>query len=287
VAGADYFCGVLGWPLAQTLSPAIHNAAFRKLGLDWAYFAWPVPPESLDAAVAGLRALGAQGANVTMPHKQAAIDYLDHLSGDARAVGAVNTIQRHADQLIGHNTDIDGFIDFLSADAGADVTGVRALVLGAGGSARAVVKALVHRGAGEINVAARDPRRAEEVRKIAEGIAGGAIEWDAAPRAAGEAELVVNATPLGANDEDPLPRANFSRGQLVVDLVYLPPATRLVERARSEGANAWGGLGMLVHQAAAAFRIWTGVDPPLETMSAAALHAIRHIDFRRFQLRES
>jgi shikimate dehydrogenase len=273
---SEYFCGVLGWPLRGTLSPTIHNAAFRKLGLDWVYFAWPVPPEALSAAIGGLRALGAQGANLTMPHKEAVIVHLDLVSGDARAVGAVNTIQRYGERLIGHNTDIDGFQEFLSADAGVDVTGMSALVLGAGGSARAVVKALERAGARAITIAARDAARAAEVEEVAAAVPARSLRWDAAADAASDVDLVVNATPVGSSGEDPIPGAEFRAGQVVVDLIYLPPATPLVERARARGANAWGGLGMLVHQAAASFRIWTGTDPPLETMSAAALHGLRH-----------
>jgi shikimate dehydrogenase len=273
---ADYFCGVLGWPLHGTLSPTIHNAAFRKLDLDWVYFAWPVPPESLPAAIGGLRALGSQGANVTMPHKEAAIDHVDHVSGDARAVGAVNTIQRYGERLIGHNTDIDGFLDFLSADAGVDVAGMTALVLGAGGSARAVVKALERAGARGIAIASRNLARAGGVKEVAGAVPVRTVRWDEAAHEARAVDLVVNATPVGSSGEDPISGAEFHAGQIVVDLIYLPPATPLVERARARGASAWGGLGMLVHQAAASFRIWTGMDPPLETMSAAALHGLRH-----------
>src|SRR5918999_3974205 len=105
----EHFVGVLGWPLRSTLSPAIHNAAFRRLGLDWVYLRWPVSPEALDAAVGGIRALGATGANVTMPHKETVMDLLDELSGDAAAIGAVNTIQCVGGLLVGHNTDVDGF----------------------------------------------------------------------------------------------------------------------------------------------------------------------------------
>jgi shikimate dehydrogenase len=273
---AEYFCGVLGWPLHETLSPTIHNAAFRKLGLDWVYFAWPVPPETLHAAVAGVRALGAQGANVTMPHKESVIEHLDQVSGEARAVGAVNTIQRFGSRLIGHNTDIDGFLEFLSADAGVDAAGMTAVVLGAGGAARAVVKALARAGVSALTIAARDAERAAQVATIAAPAPAEPVPWRDAGAVASRVDLVVNATPVGSSRDDPMPGAAFRAGQVVVDLVYLPPATPLVERARSQGANAWGGLGMLVHQAAASFRIWTGMDPPLETMSAAALHAIRH-----------
>ncbi|HEX2049940.1 MAG TPA: shikimate dehydrogenase [Actinomycetota bacterium] len=267
------FAGVLGWPLAHTLSPTIHNAAFRRAAIDCVYLAWPVPPDDLGAAVAGLSALGALGANVTMPHKERVGAHLDALSPDAAAVGAVNTIAFTADGAIGHNTDVDGFRAVLAADAGADARGRRAIVLGAGGAARAVVKALADAGAAEVAVAARDPGRALAVARVA-GAAGRALEWSAASTAASGADLVVNATPLGGDGTDPAPGAAFRPGQVVVDLVYDPPATPLVERARAAGADAWGGLGMLVHQAAASFRVWTGQEPSVEAMSAAAVHAL-------------
>jgi shikimate dehydrogenase len=266
------FVGVLGWPLDHTLSPAIHNAAFRSAGLDWVYLAWPVPPDSLAGAIVGLRALGAAGANVTMPHKRAVTDHLDLLSEDAAALGAVNTIQRVGEQMLGHNTDAAGFRDFLDQDAGARAAGRPALVLGAGGSARAVVKALADLGAGPISVAARDPASGAEVAAI-----GGAryIAWEGAPEAVAESAIVVNATPVGMNGrDDPIPGAGFRPGHVVVDLIYSPPTTPLMARARSQGADVWGGLGMLVRQAADSFLIWTGRQPSLETMSAAAVRAI-------------
>ncbi len=268
------FVGILGWPLDYTLSPVIQNAALRNVGIDWVYLAWPVHPESLDAAVGGLRALGAMGANVTMPHKEAVIAHLDQISGDARAVGAVNTIQTVGGQLVGHNTDVDGFAEFLQADVGWDASGKRALVLGAGGAARAVVRALDDLGAVEVSIAARRPERGENLLSLTTGGAGTVVSWPEAETRAGEFDVVVNATPVGTGDGNPLPEASFREGQLVVDLVYAPPATALVEQARRQGADAWGGLGMLVHQAAASFRIWTGQDPPIEIMSAAALHAV-------------
>ena len=266
------FVGILGWPLEHTLSPVIHNVAFRRTTLDWTYLSWPVEPESLGDAVRGLRALGAAGANVTMPHKETVIEHLDEVSGDAREVGAVNTIQRLGPRLIGHNTDVDGFAEFLSGDAGFDARDKSALVLGAGGASRAVVKALGSLGAATVTVAGRDPDRTESVA----GLTGGArpVAWDDAVELAGAADLIVNATPLGMAGERVLPDAEFSAGQCVVDLIYAPPSTPLVEAARAAGAQAWGGLGMLVRQAAASFTIWTGQAAPLEAMSAAAVHAI-------------
>ena len=269
MAGPD-FLGVMGWPLETTLSPAIHTAAFRRTGLDWVYLAWRVPPERLGDAVAGLRALGGLGANVTIPHKEAVITHLDEISGDARGVGAVNTIQRVGDRLIGHNTDVDGFREFVAGDAGVDVEGRNVVVLGSGGAARAVVAALEQLRAARITVVARHVGRgANVVRLVASGSAE-VVGWDSVAEPFGDADVVVNATPLS----DPIPGSNWREGQVAIDLVYTPPVTDFMQGARSQGALAWGGLGMLVRQAAASFRIWTGQDPPLGVMSAAALHAI-------------
>ena len=267
------FAGVIGWPLENSLSPVIHNAAFRSVGVDWVYLAWPVAPESLGEAIAGLRALGVMGINVTMPHKETVVDLCDEVSGDARDVGAVNTIQHIGGRLIGHNTDVDGFREFLLSDAGVDVSARSTLVLGAGGAARACVKALADLGAGEISIASRRVEQGQSLVPLGAGVAI-ALPWEAAAAKVAEADLVVNATPLGTGGGEALPGATFRGGQMVVDLVYDPPNTALVEQARSQGAEAWGGIGMLVHQAAASFRIWTGQDPALEIMSAAALHAV-------------
>lgn len=247
------------------------------MDLDWVYMAFPVPPESLGEAIAGLRALGAVGANITMPHKETVVPYLDGLSKDAGALGAVNTIQRVGNRLIGHNTDVEGFSTFITDDAGLDLTGARCLVLGAGGASRAVVTALTKLQAAGVVVAAR---RSEQARAVAGAIGKPSVvaaEWRDAVSGVAGFELIVNATPVGMSGEDLLPGASFTSSQAVVDLVYEPPATVLVKRAKEMGAAGWGGLGMLVHQAAASLRIWTGQEPPVEAMSLAALHAIsRH-----------
>ncbi len=249
----------------------MHNAAFRSLGLDWVYLFWPVPPEDLGAAVAGLKTLGAAGANVTMPHKERVIEYLDDVSGDASRAGAANTIQRVGDGLVGHNTDVDGFRQLLVADAGFDAAGKRVLVLGAGGAARATALALDEVGAAKVQIAGRNEERASAVASLA---SGEVVAWDQAAEAAELADLVVNATPLGMNGENPVESARWRADQLVVDLVYSPPTTPLLSAARDGGAQAWGGLGMLVHQAAASFRIWTGQAPSTEVMSAAAVREL-------------
>jgi shikimate dehydrogenase len=269
------FAGVLGWPLEHTLSPAIQNAAFRSAGLDAFYVAFPVPPAELPAAVAGLRALRALGANVTMPHKEAIVDLLDELSADAAQVRAVNTVARDRDRLVGHNTDIEGFRDFLVHDAQTEVHGARALVLGSGGAARAVLLALARLGAADVAVAARRAERAQEVAALAPEGSARAVAWEGRRDAAAAADLVVNATPIGARGDDPLPGFEASARQTVVDLVYGGPTTSLVGRARAGGARSWDGLGMLVRQGAAAWRIWTGRDAPLAEMVQAARRALR------------
>lgn len=267
--------GVLGWPLEHSLSPVIHHAAFRRMDLDWVYLTFPVEPERLGDAISGLHALRAIGVNVTMPHKETVIEHLDALSGDARSIGAVNTIQRLGDRLIGHNTDVDGFASFLSDDAGLDVSGLRCLVLGAGGAARAVVCALARVGAQGISVAARRPDQSDQIASLIRQ--ADRIDWLEAATRIPEFDLVVNATPVGMKGENLMPEASFQEGQAVVDLIYDPPVTPLVERARQGGAAGWGGLGMLVHQAAASLRIWSGQEAPIEAMSVAAMHAVsRH-----------
>jgi shikimate dehydrogenase len=252
----------------------LHDAAFDAVDLDWTYLSFPVPPEALGAAIAGLRALGCLGANVTMPHKKEVIEHLDEVSGDAAAVAAVNTIERIGDKLVGRNTDVDGFGDFLTNEAGWDPNGKRALVLGAGGAARAVIKALDDRGAAGISVAARSGT--EDAMAAATRAIVSTISFEDAGRVAGDHDLVVNATPVGMDGKtSPLAAARLREGQVVVDLIYQPPSTPLLEAARSAGAEAWGGIGMLVRQAAYSFQIWTGRQAPVEVMSAAAIRAIR------------
>ena len=260
---------VIGYPIRHSISPVIHNAAFRALDLDWVFTAFEVAPGRAAVGAEGARDLGLAGLSVTMPHKADVIRALDRLSPVAEALGAVNTVLRQGSrQLIGENTDGAGFLDALRTDEGFDPAGRRCLVVGAGGAARAVVLALAGAGAADIIVANRTPSRADEAAALAPGVArpGSAEEADAV-------ELIVNATPQGMAGDNSLPvRADaLGPGQLVVDLVYHPVLTPLVEAARERGAAAANGLGMLIHQAAHAFRLWTGEDPPLEVMSAAAL----------------
>ncbi len=276
VGGGTHVVGIIGWPVAHSLSPAIHNAAFAAEGLDWTYIPLPVRPEWLRPALLGLVPLGFSGANVTMPHKTEAAELIPRLSEDATLLRAVNTIAVRGGELEGHNTDVAGFDRFLRRDAGFDPAGRSALVYGAGGAARACALALARAGLGRLTVAARDEARAAPLVKIVE-----ALEVPIAlvrPGDSGElvADLVVNATPIGGPDaEQVLPSLpHLSPDVLVIDLLYDPPSTDLQRRAREAGATTFGGLGHLLEQAALSFELWTGTPAPLEVMSAAGLAAL-------------
>lgn len=263
ITGHTRVAGVIGWPVEHSRSPAIHNAAFAAAGLDWVYAAFPVRPGEAAVAVRGAAALGFAGLNVTMPHKAEVAAACDELSPAAAALGSVNTVVFRADgSVFGDSTDGGGFLRSL-ADEGLDPRGRRVLVLGAGGAARAVLAALVDAGA-TVEVAARRP---DAARRCAAEIAGvEAVEW---PAETADVPVVVNATPVGMGDDPAMPVTPVE-GQWVVDLVYHPLETPWLAAARQVGARPVGGIGMLVHQAALAFELWTGVPAPVEAMRAAA-----------------
>ncbi len=263
--------GVMGDPVAHSLSPLLHNAAFAALGLDWVSLGFLVPEGAAGAALSGMRALGLAGLSVTMPHKAAVVALVDELRRpELAALGALNCVRRCEGRLVGDNTDGAGFLGALAERPGFDPAGRRCLVVGAGGAARAVVLALAGAGAAEVVVVNRSAGRAE----AAAALAGGRGRTGAAAEAAGM-DLVVNATPAGMAGSASAGAAvavgpdQLHRGQVVVDLVYHPRRTAWMAAAAARGAVVVGGLGMLVHQAAAQLAWWTGTDPPLEAMWAA------------------
>jgi shikimate dehydrogenase len=273
-SGAAKLTGVIGWPVDHSLSPAMHNAAFRALGLDWIYVGLPVAPGRLVAGIEGLAALGFAGANVTMPHKTEAASLVDELSDDARRLQAVNTISVTPDGLVGDNTDTSGFARFLRDEVAFDPAGRQVLLYGAGGAARACALAVARAGAAEIVVAVREPARAIALVQALEDLPVNVHTASSMAEATEVvAELVVNATPVGAHGEE-LPEPVMGPGTVVVDLLYHVASTPLRVHAREAGASSFGGLGLLLHQAALSFELWTGRQPPLETMSAAALAAL-------------
>ncbi len=243
-----------------------------------------MPAGRVADALSGTRALGIEGLSVTMPHKAAAALAVDRLSPTAARLGAANTVVRRGRELAGETTDGDGFVAALRLDEGWEPAGSRCVVLGTGGAARAVVLALAEAAAAEVAVVGRRPDMADATAQLA-GPAGRV----AGVEAVDGADLIVNATPVGMADVVGLDGApvksgvpfdldvnRLSRGQLVVDLIYAPAVTPLIDGARRNGARTANGLGMLIHQAALQFRLWTGEDPPLEVMSAAALSALMH-----------
>jgi len=273
IHGGTRTVGIIGWPVSHSLSPAIHNAAFAALDLDWAYVPLPVAPGDAGDAVTGLRTLGFAGANVTMPHKSDVADNMDTLTDDARRLHAVNTVLIGEDRTTGHNTDTPGFDRFLRRDAGFDPAGRSALIFGAGGAARACALALARAAASRITVVARDPASTTDLRQALDGLSSELVIAAFDDASSTPADLVVNATPLGA-DGEPLPLPPIDYSTLVVDLLYHPTVTPMQATARERGATVFGGLGLLLHQAALSFELWTGHPAPLEVMSAAAVASI-------------
>lgn len=273
VGGSTRLVGVIGWPIEHSLSPAIHNAAFESLEMDWIDVPLAVAPGRLAEAIAGLDALGFVGANVTMPHKTECADLVEDLSEDARRLRAVNTLVLSGGGTVGHNTDAPGFERFLREDAAFDATGRRALIVGAGGAARACALALARSGLEELSVAVREPSRADPLLEGVDGLATTVTVVTSDEAEHVRADLVVNATPLGAHGES-LSIPSVGPGSVVVDLLYRPSETPLLRDARAAGAATFGGLGLLLHQAALSFELWTGRAAPLPAMSAAALAAL-------------
>jgi len=280
--------GLIGWPVSHSVSPPMHNAAFTELGLDWGYVPLPVPlepAERIGEAVRGLRALGLRGANVTVPHKQAVMPYLDWLTPAAQAIGAVNTIRVEVDgTLSGDNTDAPGFVADLR-EHGVDPIGKNVIVLGAGGSARAIVYGLAASGVLDIVIVNRTLAKAESLATqmqalfpncqiVAQPLAKPLAE------AAEQADLIVNTTSLGMTPQIaglPWPATiPFRTNQAVYDLVYNPPQTRLLQKAAADGVLAINGLGMLIWQGALAFERWTGIAAPVDVMRRTVTEIFVH-----------
>lgn len=262
--------GIIGWPVAHSLSPAMHNAAFAALGLDWLYAAFPVESARVVPAVRGLAAAGVAGLNVTIPHKQAVLDACSAVSPAVEAIGAANTLVPDGDGgWRADNTDAPGFLRALDEAAPLALEGRDVLLIGAGGAARALAFALGGRGA-RIRVANRTAVRAAELGDPVEFTPGGIAE------ACRHAALVVNCTSLGLTDTGvpaDLPLDCLGPAHVVADVVYRPGGTPWLAAVAARGARTVDGLGMLLHQGAAAFVQWTGVEPPVAVMRSALASA--------------
>lgn len=294
IDGGTKLVGLIGWPVEHSLSPAMHNAAFDAVSLNWRYVPLPVPPEQIEAAVRGLAALGFCGANVTVPHKQAVVPLVDCLSPDAAASGAVNTLvlertNRGEATIRGDNTDQEGFVRALRR-AGFDPAGKRGVVVGAGGGGRAVVFGLLVMGAADVLILDRISKKAETLILDLEGHSSSRLRTrpltsQTLIESARSADLLVNATPVGMwprMEESIWPeKVPLPRGLVVFDLVYNPPETRLLWQARKSGAHPIGGLAMLVGQGSLSFEQWTGKKAPTEVMRHACQRALRAKDETR------
>jgi len=277
--------GLIGQGLKHSLSAVMQQAALDHCVLDARYELWDTQPDEIERRVTSLRDENCLGANVTVPHKQAVIPFLDELDPVATGAGAVNTIVRQEGRLTGHNTDVVGFAHALS-EAGLDARGVRAAVLGAGGAARAVTLALIEGEASVISLSDAIPERAEALTADLRALtsSGTTVTWarwgDAAfQRSLRECGLLVNCTPVGmrfgpAEGQSPVVAELIPAGCLAFDLVYNPEETPFLQAARSRGARTAGGLAMLVYQGAASFRLWTGREAPVEIMFSAARKAL-------------
>ena len=279
--------GLVGWPVGHSLSPSMHNAAFDALGLNWRYLPFPVAPEYFSQALAGLPALGIHGVNFTIPYKQAVLPYLDTIDPMAKMLGAVNTLKIYYQSgknpvLHGTNTDLNGFISALKQGGFNDINGKRAMVIGSGGAARAVVHGLIREGIREITILNRSIDRAQRLVNDFTGLCHKLTAYPLDEQhlilQAEKSDLMVNTTPMGTwpeTDASIWPEEVPMPSQITVfDLVYNPRKTKLLRQAEKSHAKPISGLEMLVQQGGQAFELWTGLPAPLEVMRKTCMMII-------------
>lgn len=285
IDGRTKLAGVVGWPIDRTLSPAMHNAVYEALELNWVYLPLSVPDQrGLVRLVDAVRSLSFVGFNVTMPYKQAILPLCDEVAMFAQMADAVNTVHWVDGTLVGYNTDGRGLIDALKTEVGFDPAGKSAVIIGAGGAAGAAVVGLIVGKAASVTLVNRSVERAEAVvermRPYLRGVAAAALRLDRTAREAVQsADLVINATPVGMVDGDPspVPPEWLHEGQVICDMIYQRPETDLMRVARDAGATVMGGLPMLVEQGALAIEIWSGTSQlkvPRDVMRRAAEDAL-------------
>lgn len=282
ITGKTRIFGIFGDPIAHTLSPVMQNAAFEALGLPCQYLPFQVHTENLKKALEAILPLGIQGVNVTIPHKEAVIPFLDSVEAEAEKIGAVNTIETASNRLIGHNTDGKGFLASLS-EMNIDPSGRRVILIGAGGAARGVAIALLSAGISEIILMTRTVERGKILAnrlgslspRLKVSVRGMGLEKES-PLKPDRSTLLINSTPLGMKENDPLPFPSelLDPNWIVADLIYRPDETPLLLAAKKTGAKTIPGLGMLLHQGALAFEIWTKEKAPLQVMRDALRNAL-------------
>jgi shikimate dehydrogenase len=268
--------GVFGHPVAENPTIVMQEAGFKALGLNWRYLNIEVLPQDLERAVQGLRAMNFAGINCTIPHKVAVLEFLDEVAPDAKLMGAVNTIRREGNKLIGENTDGKGFIRALTEDAKLEVAGKRVVVLGAGGAARAMTVELALNGATHITVVNRDQARGEALVKLLNEntpVKAEFVHWTEAYVVPEDTDILANATSIGlypnVKDRPNLEYNSIKPNMIVCDVIPNPPHTPFLQAAETRGAKTLDGLGILVYQGAIAFKMWTGFEPDVRVMREA------------------
>ena len=265
---------VIGDPVHHSLSPIIYNAAFEYDQIDWAYTAVNLSSREVVSLIEDMRVLRIGGLSVTMPHKETVANLVDEMTSHAQKLKVVNCVSRKGNSLIGHNTDGAGFLRALKEEIKEEISGMTCLIIGAGGAAKAVSLALGESGAKEVIVSSRDASKSETVAQLAgeSGKVGSLSDGE-------RVDLIVNATPIGMNGTKnegllPLPATVMNKDQIIVDLIYYPIETEFLANARKIGARTMNGIGMLVHQAALQYTLWTDKEAPLEAMHNAVIKKI-------------
>jgi len=273
ISGKTKIVGLFGYPVTHSLSPAMHNAAFEHLAIDYCYVTFSVPPDLLSDAVSGIRALSLGGVNVTVPHKERVVAFLDEINEEASFIGAVNTIKNDAGKLTGFNTDGRGFMRSIS-EAGITAKDKKVLIVGTGGAARAIGYYLCQE-AMKVFLYDVDTTKAETLMQHLNIIRQNAEQVDSAAMKSKDflqaADIIINATPLGLKSTDPMPIdvSMLKKGHAVCDLIYRD--TPFLRTALAAGCITLNGLGMLLWQGVLAFEIWTGIRPPVKVMKEALL----------------
>jgi shikimate dehydrogenase len=279
--------GLFAHPVHHSLSPVMHNAAFAELGLAHHYQAFDIHPEQLEMAMKGIRALGIGGVNVSIPHKENVIPYLDEIDDEARVIGAVNTIvHQRGGRLKGYNTDGAGYVQSLLAETSIALPQTKALLIGAGGAAKGIAVYLLKHGCSQLTVANRTKAKAEELALQLEkyiqqqGLEGRVlpIEWSQASQEAANYDLIVNTTPIGMwpnSDQIPISLKGINASTVVSDIVYNPLTTQFLKEAAQLGATTHQGLGMFIYQGALAFKYFTGKQAPVDRMKEVVLERLQ------------
>ncbi len=274
IKGSTEVLGIFGYPIKHTLSPAMQNAAIRKLGLDMIYVPWEVKPGALKVALDGVRAMGIRGINLTIPHKEEALKYLDEISDEVRIIGAANTVVNNNGVLTGHNTDGRGLLLSLKESHQFSPSGKSAVIIGAGGAARGIAASLALSGTSKILIANRTAEKATTLAKELSGKISAAtflptgLDSDEIKAFLPKADILINASSAGMNGENDLdlPINLLPVDAIVADIVYKPLETTLLSKARKLGLKREDGLGMLACQGAMGFELWTGKSPPTAMM---------------------